>query len=102
MSDDTIERDLFREVKKAIISGDELHMMISITKLHIVGVPIHKFNYCEEEDSFLISERDSTEDTGFWSEEKVYYDCQDDMTYTIRIDQDGGSEVTCEEEGLVY
>jgi hypothetical protein len=59
------------------------------------------FNFCEEEQAYVLSYYDSSDETYAWSETTVYYSLTDDLTYSIRVNQDGGEEMINEEQGFI-
>ena len=41
----------------------------------------------------IIHTYDSSDETGIWSETYVIYNIVDDITYVVRVDQDGGETI---------
>jgi hypothetical protein len=65
--------------------------MIS-TLIKNLGIPVERFGYDEESLVFIVSVKEVT----------CYYNCDDDVTYSIEVDSDGNNNVVWIENGLVY
>jgi len=59
-----------------------------------------RYKYDDFEQAYIIKNWDDSDETG-WHEFTIFYNKDDDETYCISCDQDGGEKLLWTEKGLV-
>ncbi len=94
-------QEIMRNLEIAYLAGidSQVQAIKEMVKLY-ERLDIDHLYYDFDEGALAIHTYDSTDETGYWSETTEYYDVKDDLTFAVRCDQDGGSDIVYTDMGL--